>query len=164
MINLILASNVEGIIGKDNDLIWKIPEDLKNFKFKTKKNTVIMGRKTFESIGKPLPDRENIVITRNTRYRCQNCIVVDSMERAIYKSDKRNNIWIIGGSEIYNIALNMDIVDKIYHTEIHKKYEGDKSGLTYFKFDRSNFFEESRDNRYDQELDLNYSFVVYSRK
>ena len=163
MINLIVASNTEGIIGKDNDLLWKIPDDLKYFKSNTKNNTVIMGRKTYQSIGKPLPDRQNIIITRNKDYEFEGCILVNSLEDAIFKSDKRKQIWIIGGSQIYKLSLEMDIVDTIYQTEIHQKYTGDKEGLSYFNFDKSKFREENREDRYDKNLGISYSFIKYIR-
>ena len=152
----------------DNDLIWKIPEDLKHFKFHTKGNVVIMGRKTYESIGRPLPDRENIIITRNSDYKCDGCIISSSLEEAIMKANKQKETFIIGGSQIYDLALEANIVDKIYLTRIHKNvpFQINESGseISYFKFKEDNYIEVDRDDRYNEEMDINYSFITLSKE
>ena len=126
MINLIVATSTNGTIGKNNKIPWNIPDDLRYFKNKTLGGSIIMGRKTFESIGKPLPKRENIVITSNENYRKKGVIVVDSLEQAIRKCSHLNEIFIIGGERVYKDALNLKVVERIYHTKIHKEILGDR--------------------------------------
>lgn len=126
MINLIVATSLNGTIGKNNKIPWDIPDDLRYFKKKTLGSSIIMGRKTFESIGKPLPKRENIVITSNENYRKKGVIVVDSLEKAIKKANHFNEIFIIGGQKVYEEALNLKVVEKIYQTKIHKEIPGDR--------------------------------------
>ena len=123
MISIIVATSENNVIGVDNKLPWSISEDLKRFKKLTMGNTVIMGRKTYESIGKPLSGRVNIVVSRDTNLTIPGCIVVDNIEKAITKSDKNKEIFIIGGGEIYKNSINF--VDKIYMTRIHQEVEGD---------------------------------------
>lgn len=159
MINILVAASGNNVIGNDNKLIWNIPEDMKWFKFLTTGNTIIMGRKTHESIGKALPKRQNIIISRNPEFKCKNCIVVSTLEDAIYKSDNRTDIFIIGGGQIYNKALELDIVDRIYLTRIHHRFEGD----TYFNFDmyESKFEVIERDDRNGEKYD--FSFITLDR-
>jgi dihydrofolate reductase len=152
MINIIVAVSENDIIGGDNKLLWNIPEDLKWFKKITTGNTVIMGRKTFESIGKALPNRENIVITRQKNYN-SNCITVSSINEAILKSDRRKDIFIVGGGQVYQEALKMDIVDNIYLTRVHNNYDGD----TKFIFDENKYLEV------EKEIHNGYTFITYRR-
>lgn len=126
MINLIVATSLNGVIGKNNKILWNIPDDLRYFKNKTLGSSIIMGRKTFESIGKPLPKRENIVITSNKNYRKKGVIVVDSLEKAIRKCNHLNEIFIIGGQKVYEEALDLKVVEKIYQTLINKEIPGDR--------------------------------------
>jgi len=129
-VSLIVAVSENGVIGKDNDLIWHLPKDMKFFKDTTLGHHVIMGRKNFESIPhkySPLPNRTNVVITRKTDYVAEGCIVVNSVESALQIAKKNGDSepFIIGGGEIYKLALEADLVDKIYLTKIHHTYEGD---------------------------------------
>lgn len=112
-------SEKDRALGHGNDLLWKIPDDLKRFKELTFGHPVIMGRKTFESIGRALPGRINIVITRDAAYRAENCVVVNSVENAIEKAKALNHeeVFIIGGGEIYKAAL--PYTDRLYLTVIH---------------------------------------------
>lgn len=126
MINLIAAASKNGVIGKDGQLPWDIPEDLKFFKEKTKSCNIIMGRKTYESIGKPLPKRVNIVVTRQNDLFYEGVVVVNSMEDAIKKCERNKNTFIIGGEQIYKAFMPM--AQKIYLTQIEEEIEGD----TYF--------------------------------
>lgn len=129
MINIIVATSENSVIGRENGIPWHIPQDLKNFKKLTTGNTVIMGRKTYESLPKeykPLPNRVNIIISRNKKYIAKGCLVVSSLEQAIKKSDNNKQIFIIGGGEIYKKAIKY--TEKIYLTKIHKEIKGD----TYF--------------------------------
>jgi dihydrofolate reductase len=128
MISLVVAVSENNAIGKNNQLLWHLPNDLKFFKNTTWGGAVIMGRKTFESVNKPLPGRTNIVITKQVNWTSENVIVVNSIEAAIQKAKDLNfkDIFIIGGGEIYKES--MSIADKIYLTKVHTTIEGD----TYF--------------------------------
>jgi len=126
MISIIVAADENNIIGKDNDLIWHLPDDLKFFKSQTSGHTIVMGRRTFESVGKPLPKRVNIIITRDLSFKPEGCIVVHSLEAALteaYKTDE--NPYVVGGEQIYRLAL--PLTDVVYLTRVHHKFEGDRS-------------------------------------
>lgn len=143
-ISLIAALAANNVIGKNNDLPWKLPIDMKHFMNTTKGHCVIMGRKNYDSIPKkfmPLPDRTNIVVTSNKMFGAPGCIVTHSFEDAVLKAKELNEteLFIIGGSEIYKQAL--DIADNLYLTEIHANVDGD----VYFPtIDFSKFKEVSR--------------------
>jgi len=128
MISIIVAVANNNVIGKDNTLIWHLPADMKFFKEKTSGHCIITGRKNYESIPekfRPLPNRTNIVITRQKNYEAPGAIVVGSIEEAIEKAKQTtdNEIFIIGGAEIYKQAL--PYVDKIYFTKIYHEFNGD---------------------------------------
>jgi dihydrofolate reductase len=123
MIKIIVAMSKNRVIGNSNTLIWHLPEDLKRFKQLTTGNTIVMGRKTYESIGKPLPNRRSIIITRDTDYSVEGCEVVNSLEEALLLSN--SDCFIIGGGEIYRQSI--DVADRIYLTLINKEFEGDTS-------------------------------------
>jgi dihydrofolate reductase len=123
-ISIILAVSDNNVIGKDNKLIWSIPNDLKRFKELTTGHVVIMGRKTYESIGRPLPKRINVIITNNIEYKAEGCIVVHSLKDAIHiAKDLDAEAFIIGGSKVYEDAL--EFASKIYLTRVHQNFEGD---------------------------------------
>ena len=124
MISIIVAVAQNGIIGGSNNLLWHISEDLRNFKRVTSGHPVIMGRKTFESLGKPLPNRENVVITRSTT-PIPGCRIAHSIEEAIAPYSEEEEVFIIGGGEIYKATLA--IADKLYITRVLHDYEGDTS-------------------------------------
>ncbi len=122
-VSLIVAIAENNVIGKDNDLIWHLPDDLKHFKSKTSGHTIIMGRKTFESIGsKPLPKRENIVISRSPQTPVNGVIFTTSLEEALNLSTDQEP-FIVGGAEIYRQSL--DVVDVMEITRVHESFEGD---------------------------------------
>ena len=123
MITIIAAAGNNNELGKDNKLLWHLPDDFKRFKKLTTGHHIIMGRKTFESFPKPLPNRIHLVITRNKNYKPEGAIVVHSMKEAleIAKGDKQP--FIIGGGEIYKIG--MDIADKIELTKVNSEFEAD---------------------------------------
>lgn len=123
MLSIIVAVGESNVIGKDNQLIWHLPRDLKHFKETTTGHYIIMGRKTFESNGRPLPNRTNVILTRDKGYNAEGCIVVHSLEEAINLAKDDPEPFIIGGGVIYEIA--MPLVDRIYLTQIHHKFEGD---------------------------------------
>lgn len=122
-ISLIVAMDQKGVIGKGNELPWHLSTDLKNFKHVTMDKPIIMGRKTHESIGKPLPGRRNIIVTRNTDFQSEGCEVCHSLDEAIKLCEADEELVIIGGSELYHDAL--DVVFRIYLTEVHADVEGD---------------------------------------
>lgn len=123
MISIIVAAAQNGVIGKNNELPWHIPEDLKRFKAITTGHPVIMGRRTFESLGRPLPNRTNVVITRNRDYRADGVLVAGSLREAVALFPADEEVFIIGGGEIYRQA--MEFADKIYLTLVRHPFEGD---------------------------------------
>lgn len=124
MISIIVAVAQNGVIGGNNSLLWHISEDLKRFKTITSGCTVIMGRKTFESLGRPLPNRRNVVISRNDALQIDGVEVVGSLEEALSLSNcEEQEVFIIGGGEIYRQA--MEIADRLYITIVYRDYEGD---------------------------------------
>lgn len=156
-----VARSDNNVIGKENDLAWHMPADLKYFKKTTMGHHAIMGRKTFESMDKPLPGRTNIVITRNPDYRAEGCIVVSSLEEAVQLSQeqKQEQVFVLGGGEIYRLA--MDLVDRIYLTEIHGEFEGD----TFFPEINPTIWKETKreEHEADEKNPYSYAFVVLER-
>src|SRR5574339_652358 len=122
IVSIIVAASENMAIGKDNQLIWHLPADLKFFKNTTMGHHMIMGRKTFESIGKILPGRTSVIITRNANYNVEGAIVVNSMKEAIEKAKANNETeaMVIGGAELINISL--EYADKIYLTEVKETF------------------------------------------
>lgn len=124
MITLIAAAGENNELGKDNDLLWHLPDDFKRFKALTTGHYIIMGRKTFESFPKPLPNRTHVIITRSKEYEApEGCIVVHSLEKAIEASPKNETLFIIGGGEIYKQSI--DHADCIELTRVHNSFEAD---------------------------------------
>lgn len=121
-ISLIVAMTPEGVIGRDNDLPWRIPADLKHFKAMTMGKSMIMGRRNFESIGRPLPGRTSIILTRDPDYRAEGCRVVHSVDDAISAAEGPE-IMVIGGAEIYRLFL--PLASTIYLTRVHADVPGD---------------------------------------
>ncbi|KIC03994.1 diacylglycerol kinase [Flavobacterium sp. JRM] len=123
MIIMIAAIAENNALGKNNEMIWHLSNDFKRFKALTTGHHIIMGRKTFESFPKPLPNRTHIVITRQEDYQPEGCIVVKSIEEAIAKCPKNDDSFIIGGGEIYN--LGMPLADILEITRVHHSFEAD---------------------------------------
>ncbi|TDE02900.1 dihydrofolate reductase [Flavobacterium hiemivividum] len=123
MIIMIAAASENNALGKNNELVWHLPNDFKRFKNLTSGHHIIMGRKTFESFPKPLPNRTHIVISHQENYNPEGCIVVNSMEKALEKCPSNEAIFIIGGGEIYNLGLPFS--DKIELTRVHHTFEAD---------------------------------------
>ena len=165
-VSLIVAVSENGVIGKDNDLIWHLPKDMKFFKDTTLGHHVIMGRKNFESIPhkfRPLPNRTNIVITRQSDYKAEDSIVVNSVEEAlkVAKSNVENEAFIIGGGQIYKLALEANLIDRIYLTKIHHSFDGD----TFFPELSSDWEEIKREDCFkDDNHKYDYSFIVLEKK
>ena len=165
IVSLIVAVSENGVIGKDNDLIWHLPKDMKYFKEKTLGHHIIMGRKNFESIPhkfRPLRSRVNIIVTRNKDYTAKDCIIVNSIESAIdySKSNKEDEVFIIGGGEIYKQSMQKNLVDKIYLTRVHADFDGD----TFFETPSSNWMIESvLKKKKDEKHLFDYTFLVYKK-
>lgn len=144
------------IIGNNNSLIWNLPNDLKRFKQLTTGNPVVMGRKTYESIGRPLPNRRNIVITRNSEFSAENCEIVNSLTEALMLCN--NDCFIIGGGEIYKESMSS--ADKLYITLIDGNFEGDTQ---FPEIDASWVEVNKEDFQPDEKNNHNYSFIEYER-
>lgn len=160
--SIIVAKADNNVIGKNNSLIWHMPADLRHFKSKTMGHYIIMGRKTFESMDKPLPGRTSIVVTRNKDYRAEGCLIVHHVQEAfdIAEANKQKEVFILGGAQIYDITL--DAADKIYLTEIKATLEGD----TFFpEIDKSKWREVRREeHEADEKNPYPYAFVDLLRK
>ena len=154
-ISIIAAMSENRVIGKNNKLPWNLPGDLKRFKELTLNNTVIMGRKTFESIGKVLPSRDNIILSR-TSTSIPGCTVVNGMEKAFQVVSPTKTVFIIGGEDIYRQTINLSTF--IYLTVVHVTIDGD----AYFPDFSKDKFEEIERKRV--EFDPPYTYLLYKRK
>src|ERR1700679_530157 len=152
---IVVATSENHVIGKDNQLLWHMPGDLKHFKNITSGHTVIMGRKTYDSVGKPLPKRRNIIITRQP-ITIDGCEVVNSIESALALCKSEGEVFIVGGAEIYKQSLKL--TDRIYLTIVHKEFDGD----SFFpEIDKAAWKEVSRENfEPDNKNNLPYSFIT----
>ncbi|MBL6654693.1 MAG: dihydrofolate reductase [Flavobacteriaceae bacterium] len=159
-LTIIAAASTNNVIGLDNKLIWNIPKDLKRFKELTQGHSVIMGRKTFESLPSPLPNRRNIVVTRNKDYSPEGIEVFSSIEDALDVCREDLQPFIIGGGEIYSQTINL--VDKIELTRVYKDYQGD----AFFPDIPLDNFELANElvNYLDDDSSTKYSFLTYIRK
>lgn len=161
-ISAIVAYADNYVIGKDNDIPWYLPEDLKWFKKNTLNHTIIMGRKCFESIGRPLPKRNNIIVTRDMFFLSNGCYIAHSIEEAIQMAQDfgETETFIIGGGEIYKQAI--DYYDKIYLTRVKATIEGDvyfpALNLEHWQLTYEEHHQKDEKNPYD------YSFMIYERK
>ncbi|BAU55270.1 dihydrofolate reductase [Mucilaginibacter gotjawali] len=158
IVSIVVAISENHVIGKDNKLLWYLPNDLKHFKEITSGHTVIMGRKTYESVGKPLPRRRNIIITRQA-ISIDGCEVVNSIEAALALCADEEEVFIVGGAEIYK--QSMHLTDRIYLTIVHKDFEGD----SFFpEINKSEWKEvSSEDHQPDEKNHLPYSFITLER-
>ena len=160
MITMIAAAAENNALGKDNDLVWHLPDDFKRFKKLTSGHHIIMGRKTFESFPKLLPDRTHVIITRKKDYSPENTIVVHSMEEALKVSKLDDEAFIIGGGEIYK--MGMEHADRIELTRVHGEFEAD----THFPEIDESEWEIVKDQFHDKDEKHDYSFtyLTYERK
>ena len=156
-ITIIVAKSNNGIIGKDGGLPWRLPEDLKRFKRLTTGNIVVMGRKTYDSIGRALPNRKNIVISRNTSLKIEG-VEVEHDLIDVLKCNQEENVYVIGGGQIYVDAL--PLTEKLEITEVDVELVGDTS---FPEIDSSQWKEIFREKRVDRESNLTYSFVSLER-
>lgn len=159
MISLMVAHDPNRVIGLNNNLPWHIPEDLKYFKETTMGKAMVMGRKTYESIGSPLPGRLSIVVTRDKTYEAVEGVVIvhtlqDAIEQALAYAEEA---MIIGGAEIFE--LSMDLADRLYITEIHEQFEGD----TFFPFYNEGWEKVSQTDVLTSKTGLTFSYLIYDK-
>ena len=162
MLKILVAFDENRVIGKNNALIWHLPADLKRFKALTTGHVIIMGRKTFESIGRPLPNRTTIVISRQQDLKIEGVILAHSVEEAILKakSISRDDIFIVGGAEIYQLSL--PLADQILVTQLHDIFEGD----AFFPEISPAIWEVAEQERgvTDEQNAYQFSYITYARK
>jgi len=160
MIIMIAAVAENNALGKNNDLLWHLPQDFKRFKEITSGHYIIMGRKTFESFPKPLPNRTHIVISRQKEYRPEGCVVVESIEKAIAICPKNESLFIIGGGEIYKQSIH--IADQLDITRVHHSFDAD----VYFPEIDAEIWEITSEifNPKDERHLYDYTFQTYVRK
>ncbi|MDG2194918.1 MAG: dihydrofolate reductase [Polaribacter sp.] len=162
MITLIAAIATNNALGKDNDLIWHLPADLKRFKKVTSGHHILMGRNTFESIGKPLPNRTAVIITRNKDYVFEGCLVVNSIEKAIEVAKEDTEVFIIGGAQVYQQAMALDLVDQLDITLVHKAFDAD---VFFPEIDLKVWEETAREDcKSDENNKYDYSFLTYKKR
>lgn len=160
MIIMIAAVAENNALGKNNELVWHLPNDFKRFKSLTTGHHIIMGRKTFESFPKPLPNRTHIVITRQKDYHPKDCIVVDSIEKALAICPENETSFIIGGGEIYNLGL--PFADQLEITKVHHSFDAD----AFFPEINSNDWKEIQTeyNPIDDKHQFAYTYQTFIRK
>ena len=160
MLTMIAAAAENNALGKDGDLVWHLPDDFKRFKKLTTGHHIIMGRKTFESFPKPLPNRTHIVITRNRDYTKEGCIVVHNLEDALKIAEEDTQPFIIGGGEIYKLALNAS--EKIELTRVHDTFEADaffpELDLSKWELINEEFHEK------DERHSVSFTYLTYVKK
>jgi len=158
-ISIIVAASENNVIGAAGELPWRLSEDLKHFKATTMGKPIVMGRKTWESIGRPLPGRQNIVITRQAKFNAEGCDVVASLDEAAATAGDEQEIMVIGGGEIYSLALPM--AGRLYLTRVHTEIDGDaffpEIDETEWRLIDDIHREADGRNQFD------YSFRVYER-
>lgn len=159
IISAVVAIAANNAIGKNNQLLWHLPNDLKHFKQITSGHTVIMGRKTYDSVGRPLPNRRNIIITRQ-QIEISGCEVVHTIDEALALCADEMEVFIVGGAEIYKLA--MPETDCIYLTIVHQSFDAD----AYFpEIDKSEWKETAReDHGTDEKHSIPYSFITLERR
>ncbi len=159
-LSIVVAMDSNRLIGKDNGLPWHLPADLAFFKKLTTGNTILMGRKTFDSIGRPLPNRRNIVITRNADIEIAGCEVVNSIEEALSLAQGETEVMVIGGAKLYQQIL--PIADRLYITQIESEFDGD----TYFpSYNEAEWFQISLDSREpDEDNHHKCHFITLDRR
>lgn len=158
-INIVVARSENGVIGRDGDLPWRLPADLQHFKSITLGHPLVMGRKTHESIGRPLPGRHNIVVSGQAHYRAKGCTIAGSLEQALSAAHPATEVMIIGGATLYAAALPR--AERIYLTEVHTVLDGD---TRFPPLEREAWRELARErHEADERNDYAYSFVVLER-
>jgi len=159
-ISIIAGMAANRAIGLENRLPWNLPDDLKRFKALTMNHHIVMGRKTYDSIGKPLPGRNTVIVTRNVDYAVPGCIAVNSIDAALTVSYGDEEVFFVGGADLYRQAL--DIANRIYLTEIQRVFDGD---AFFPEFDPNQWSETSRErHRTEGDNGFEYHYVIYDRK
>ncbi len=159
-LSIIVAMDDNQLIGKDNALPWHLPADLGYFKKTTTGKTVLMGRKTHESIGFPLPNRRNVIVSRNSDFQAEGCEVVSSIDQALELAKDDDEVMIMGGASFYEQMLPS--VDRLYITQIEGSYEGDAH---FPDFNQSDFTESFRESHQpDEKNQHTYHFTILDRK
>ncbi len=160
MIAFILAMDRNRVIGKDNQLPWHLPGELAYFKKVTTGHTIVMGRKTYESIGRPLPNRRNVILTRNEEYKAEGCEVIHAREEALALCQHDDECFVIGGSELFSLFWND--ARRLYVTYIDEEFEGD----TYFPEIDQDVWKlvSSKEGLVDEKNRHRHEFRVYERK
>ena len=158
-ISIIVAMDKNNVIGMDNDLPWRLSADLKHFKAVTMGKPIVMGRKTYESIGRPLPGRKNIVMTRSSDFSADGCTVVNSLDEAMHEAGDVDEIMIMGGAGLYEQMLAH--ANRLYLTEVHAEVEGD----VYFpEFDKREWIKVEREAHIaDEKNEFDYSFIILEK-
>ncbi|MGV3488784.1 MAG: dihydrofolate reductase [Tuberibacillus sp.] len=159
MISYLVAMDEQGTIGKNNDLPWHLPADLKNFKKLTMGHPVIMGRKTYDSIGRPLPGRRNIILTRNPDFLAEGCEVYLTVEDILAKVDQDEEAFVIGGAKVFDAFKN--VVDRMYITLIEHTFEGD----TTFTFNKNEWvLVDEKQGIVDEKNIYPHRFQIYEKR
>lgn len=160
MLTLIAAAGENNALGKDNDLVWHLPDDFRRFKKLTSGHNIIMGRKTFDSFPQPLPNRTHVVVTRKENWKKAGIVVVHSLERAIELTADDPQPFIIGGGEIYK--QSMDVADRIELTRVHGTFEAD----TFFPEINEKEWELTAEEFHDKDEKHKYAFtyLTYDRR
>jgi dihydrofolate reductase len=156
-ISLIAAMGLNREIGKDNDLMWHLPNDMKFFKDTTKGHHIIMGRKTYESLGRLLPGRTTVIVTRNKAYHVEGALIASSLELAIAMCKDDPEPFLIGGAEMYKTGLKL--ATKLYITEVHAEFTGD----AFFETLDLSCWQEKERSSHTSENGLAFSYLVYQR-
>jgi dihydrofolate reductase len=158
-LSIIAAVARNGVIGRDNTLPWRLPADLQHFKKTTTGHAIIMGRKNHEDIGRPLPNRRNIVITRDPDFVAEGCLAAHSLDEALALSAADDEVFVIGGAQIYALAL--PLANRLYLTEVKADVQGD---VRFPHFDRAQWRETFREShRADERNEYDYDFVILER-
>ncbi|WP_445757967.1 dihydrofolate reductase [Polaribacter sp.] len=162
MITIIAAIANNNALGKNNDLIWHLPADLKRFKELTTSHHIIMGRKTYESIGKTLLNRTTIIVSANKNYLKEDCFTANNLEDAIKISPPNEEVFIVGGAQIYKYAIENNLVDSLDITLVHHEFDAD----VYFPEIDLEIWEEVKRNDFkaDEKNKFDYSFIKYIKK
>lgn len=159
IVSLVAAMAENGVIGRDGKLPWHLPDEIKHFKRLTVDHTVIMGRKTYQEIGRPLPNRRNVVITRNPAFRPNGVTVVPDLSEALALGATESEVFVIGGGEIYQLAL--PVADRLYLTVVHAEFEGD---TLFPAFDKAAWvLEDEQFHPVDDRHSASFSIRRYSR-
>ena len=157
---MIAAAAENNALGKDGKIVWHLPNDYKRFRRLTTGHHIIMGRKTYESLQKPLPNRKHVIITRQKDYKAEDCIVVDTMQKALDACPKEEDSFIIGGGEIYTIGISYS--DKIELTRVHGTFEAD---AFFPEIDEQEWrLENSEFNEKDDSHNYEYTYQTFVRK